>query len=185
MRRVVVVAAAAVMMLGLAAPALAQPRGSAIVEAEKGSFEYDFVESELCAFDVEVVGSGDYNFRLREGRGRQEQAFFVHNTFSFSETLSARGQYVTVTARQTFNEVRAVPLGDGIFQFSDITAGRLAVRDGSGRLLGQEAGVVRTTYTFDTLNDGEPGGEVIGEVEETLRGRFDDLDSVICAALEP
>lgn len=163
--------------------ALAMPAGAAIVEADKGTFEYDFVDSTLCDFDVRVVGAGSYNYRIREGRNRQQQAFFLHNTFSFTETLSANGRHVTVTARHTINEVRAVPLGGGVFQFSDIFAGRLAVRDASGRLLGQEAGVIRGTYLFDTLNDDEPGGEFLSEVEETLHGRFDDLDGVICAAL--
>lgn len=185
MRRVVVLAAAVAMMLGSVAPASAQPRGSAIVDRDKGSFDYDFVESDLCDFDVYIVGTENYNFRIREGRGKQEQAFFVHNTLSFADTLSANDRHVTVTARQTFNEVRAVPLGGGLFQFSDIRAGRLAVRDADGRLLGQEAGVIRSTYTFDTLNDNEPGGVVIGEIEESRHGRFDDLDAIVCAALEP
>jgi hypothetical protein len=186
MRRVVILMAAMTLMVGLVAPAAsAQPGGSAIVEAERGTFEYDFVDSDLCAFDVQVVGSGRYNFRIREGRGVHEQAFFVHNTFSFNETLSANGAYVTVTAHNTFNEVRAVPLGGGVFQFSDIEAGRLAIHDADGRLLGQEAGVIRGTYTFDTLNDNQPGGVFLSDVEQTLHGRFDDLDAVICAALTP
>jgi hypothetical protein len=185
MRRVVVLAAVVPLALGLVAPASAQPRGSAIVESDRGPFEYEEINSDLCDFDVEVVGAGRFNFRIREGRGKREQAFFVHNTYSFAETLSANGRSVTVTARQTFNEVQAVPLGGGLFEFTDITAGRFAVRDADGRLLGQEAGVVRSTYTFDTLSDNEPGGEVIGEVTQTQRGRFDDLDSAICAALAP
>jgi hypothetical protein len=164
---------------------LAIPASAAIIYTDKGTFEYDVIESNICDFDVHVVGSAKYNVRIREGRNNREQAFFLHNTFSFTETLSANDRYVTVTARNNFNEVRAVPLGEGLFQFFDIFAGRLAVRDANGRLLGQEAGVVRGTYTFDTLNDDQPGGDVLSEFHLTLHGRFDDLDDAICAALAP
>jgi hypothetical protein len=90
-----------------------------------------------------------------------------------------------VIGRETLNEVRAVPLGEGLFQFSDVSVGRLAVLDADGRLLGQEAGVIRRTYTFDTLSDDEPDGEVVGEIEQTWHGNFDDLDAIICPALQP
>jgi hypothetical protein len=186
MRRLVLLVATMALTTGVLAPvASAQPRGSAIVEADKGTFGYDFTESELCDFDVQVVGSGQFSYRIREGRGPDQQAYFLHNTFSFTETLRAGDRYVTVSARTTLNEVRAVPLGDGLFQFLDIFAGRLAVRNADGRLLGHEAGAIRSTYTFDTLNDDQPGGVVVGEIEDTLHGRFDDLDAVICAALAP
>lgn len=166
--------------------ALAVPANATIVESGKGSFEYDFTEEDLCAFDVDVVGSGQFNYRIRQGKNQHDQAFFLHNTFSLHETLTANGRYVTVSERRTFNETRAVPLGDGLFQFFDIFAGRFTVRGEDGKLLGHHAGVIRGTYTFDTLSDDEPGGEFLSEVEETFHGRFDDdVDAIICAALSP
>jgi hypothetical protein len=181
MRRLLVMLTVSMCMMGLTGPASA-----AIRESYRGSFDYDFTEEDLCDFDVEVAGVRRYNFQVREGKNSREQAFFVRNTFQINETLSANDRSVTFSERRTFNEVQAMPLGDGVFQFSDVFAGRIAVRDARGRVLAHEAGVIRTTYTFDTLSDDEPGGNVIGEVEETVRGRFgDDIDAAICAALAP
>jgi hypothetical protein len=181
MRRVSV----ALATLGLLA-VTAGPVSATIVESGKGSFDYGFTETELCAFDVEVTGSGTFNFRIRQGKNTRDQAFFLQNVETFDEQLTAGDAYVTVSARGTFNETRAIPLGDGVFRFHDLWAGTFTLRDADGGLLVREAGVIRRTYTFDTLNDDEPGGEVIGEVEETLHGRFsEDADAIIRAALEP
>ncbi len=154
------------------------------MESGQGTEPYAFVEEELCDFPVLIEGAFTYNYRVREGRGVHEQAFFVQNSYSFTETLSANDQYVTVTANKTFNEVRAVPLGNGVFQFTAIDVGIVTFRDADGRVLAREAGAIRGTYIFDTLNDNEPGGVFLNDLGTAYHGRFDDLDAV-CAALAP
>jgi hypothetical protein len=175
---------AAVAAFGMLAVA-AGPASATIVEADRGTFSYEEIDEELCGFEIEIVGSVTFNYRIRQGKQRHDQAYFFHGVRSFEEQLSVGDRYVTVSFRGTFNETRAVPLGDGLFQFSDVEAVSLTIRDADGRVLAREAGVIRSTYTFDTLNDDAPGGEVIGGIDSTFHGRFDDADAAICAALVP
>jgi hypothetical protein len=173
---------AAVAAFGMLAVA-AGPASATIVEADRGTFSYEEIDEELCGFEIEIVGSGSFQYRIREGKQRHDQAYFLQARQTFEERITAGDRYVTVSFRGTFNETRAVPLGDGVFQFSDVEAVSLTVRGADGRVLGREAGAIRSTYTFDTLNDDAPGGEVIGDVDRTFHGRFDDLDDIICDAL--
>jgi hypothetical protein len=179
MRRSLAVVAAFGMLTVAAGPASAT-----IVESDRGTYTYEFTD-DFCGFDVDVVGSGSYDLRIREGKNRQQQAYFLHVVDTWEERLTAGDRYVTVTFRVTVNETRAVPLGDGLFRFSDVVAVSAAVRDADGRVLAREAGAVRSTYDFDTLSDDAPGGEIIGDVERTFHGRFDDIGAAICDALAP
>lgn len=179
MRRSLAVVAAFGMLAVAAGPASAT-----IVESDRGTYTYDFTD-DFCGFDVDVVGSGSFHLRIREGKNRQQQAYFLHVVDTWDERLTAGDSYVTLTARLTFNETRAVPLGDGLFRFSDVQALSVTVRGADGRVLAREAGVTRSTYDFDTLNDDAPGGEIIGDVDRSFHGRFDDIDAAICDALAP
>jgi hypothetical protein len=180
MRRSLAVVAAFGMLAVAAGPASAT-----IIESDRGTYTYDFTDDELCGFPVDGVGSGSYHLRIREGKNRQQQAYFLHVVDTWEERLTAGDRYVTLSFRVTFKETQAVPLGDGLFRFSDVAAVSGTLRAADGRVLAREAGAVRTTYDFDTLNDDAPGGEIIGGVDETFHGRFDDFGTAICDALDP
>jgi hypothetical protein len=44
------------------------------------------------------------------------------------------------------------------------------IEDAEGNVVVRDRGVVRHTYLFDTLGDGEPGGEFIGETQAAVHG---------------
>jgi hypothetical protein len=179
-RRTFAVLSTVVAMLMVSGPATAT-----IIERDRDSYTYQFTDDELCGFDVEVSGEGTFHYHLRQGKNQRDQTFFVHVTDHGTETLTAGEMSVTLSFRLSFRDVRAVPLGDGLFRFSDVEAGTVVLRDADGKPIAREAGAVRATYVFDTLNDDQPGGDLIGEVDRTFHGRFVDLDAAICAALTP
>jgi hypothetical protein len=179
-RRTLTVLSTVVMVALVAGPAAAT-----IIERGGDDYEYQFTDDEFCGFELEVTGEGTFDYRIREGKNRLDQTFFLHVVDHWTETVTAGDRSITLSFRLMFRDVRAVPLGDGLFRFSDVEAGTVVVRDADGEPIAREAGAVRATYVFDTLNDDQPGGDLIGEVDRTFHGRFDDLDAVICRALDP
>jgi hypothetical protein len=115
------------------------------------------------------------------------QFFRFTNKVSFTDTITnpETGDYVTVSGDVLSKEIQPRALGDGVFAYVSHDVGRLVYRDASGQVLARESGVIVTEYTFDTLNDAEPGGEPL--TEETVRvsgPRPFFEEEVFCAFLE-
>lgn len=166
--------------------AVAAPAHATIVDRGSYSWEDEWTEEEFCDFPFTVSETGDVRWRIREGKNRLDQAFFLHETGSRTLVGTHGDRSITWTEQWLFNEVRATPLGDGVFRFTDLAAGALlTVRDSSGRILLVDRGVVRTSYDFDTLSDDQPGGVWLGNEEQSFHGRFesDRAEEVVCAAL--
>jgi len=67
---------------------------------------------------------------------------FTHINFAYSETWTTdNGQFVSVTGKSNNNEVKAVPLGDNVFRFTDTQAGQpFRLYDLEGNLLLRDRG---------------------------------------------
>ena len=148
---------------------------------------YAFDET-ICGIDVQGEGTATGAGRNRTGKGKLASAFFAHVNFAYSETWTAdNGQFVTVTGKSNNNEVKAVPLGDNVFRFTDTQAGQpFRLYDSEGNLLLRDRGVIRSTFDFDTLGDDEPGGELVQDVELSVRGPHPGFeDETLCPVLVP
>src|SRR6185503_1129368 len=115
---------------------------------------YAFDET-VCGIDVHGEGTATGAGSTRTGKGKLASAFFVHVNFAYSETWTAdNGRFVTVTGKSNNNEVKAVPLGDNVFRFTDTQAGQpFRLYDPEGNLLLSDRGLLRFTFDFDTLGD--------------------------------
>src|SRR5262245_7578978 len=83
---------------------------------------YSFDET-ICGIDVDGDGTATGAGRDRTGKGKLDSAFVTHVNFAYSETWTAdNGRFVTVTGKKNNNEVKAVPLGDNVFRFTDTSA---------------------------------------------------------------
>lgn len=119
-----------------------------------------------CGFVVEVDVTFSGRVLIREGTHRTDSAYFVHDSFQYTETQSANGKFFTISGNALFHETRAVPLGGNLFEFHAIEAGQpFVVRDMEGDVLLRDRGVIRRTVVFDTEGDEEPGGIFIGPME--------------------
>jgi hypothetical protein len=170
--------------------------GLAVVPAAQGTiFErfrvvdepYSF-EEEICGIDVQIEGTFSAKGRVRTGTGKLATAFFEHVNFEFSETwTAANGNFVTVTGKGLFNEVKAVPLGGNLFRFSAVQAGQpFRLYDSEGNLVLRDRGVIRLSAVFDTLGDATPGGDLVVEFEPSVRGPHPGFfDETLCPVLVP
>jgi len=87
--------------------------------------------------------------------------FTDHYTFTDVLTNVDTGDYVVISGTGVFKELQPRSEGDGVFSYVTHDVGRITFSDSSGNVLIREAGMVVESWLFDTLNDGEPGGNVL------------------------
>ena len=148
---------------------------------------YAFEEVQ-CGIEVQVEGTVSGLVNLRAGKGDKATAYFEHDVIAYRETWTApNGRFVTVTGKSSFNDVKAVPLGDSLFRFTLVEAGQpFRLFDSDGNLLIRDRGGVRFTIIFDTLGDGTPGAIVVEELEPSVRGPHPGFDdATLCPVLTP
>jgi hypothetical protein len=146
-------------------------------EVEEWSFEED------CGFPVEVTGSAKVLLILREGKNKDEGAFPVLNRFAFSETWTnpANGRWFVIRGHVLFNEVKATHVGGSVFEFRFVEAGQpFVVEDSDGNVVERNTGSLRGAFLFDTLGDGEPGGEYLADLELRINGPHPGLEKHPC-----
>jgi hypothetical protein len=151
---------------------------------EHYSFDYDFTYA-CGAVEISVVGHAEGIFQVRVGKGDQATAFFGHDNYSFSEThTNPDGDFLVISGNGLFQETKAVSLGNNLFAFSAINAGRpLIVRDADGNVLVRDRGVIRETIVFDTEGDDQVGGIFIESISFEVAGPHDGLGFDTCDIL--
>jgi hypothetical protein len=163
------------------------PAGAAIFERSLYTNHYEFSYDD-CGFPVDVAGDVEQRHRIGTGTGPDEGAFFLRNRYSFSETQTnpETGAFVTIEIHGLYNEVKATRISGGVFEFVAIDAGQpFSLYDSDGNLVLRDRGNIRFRVVFDTLGDDEPGGEVVTELEPTLRGPHPTHDADWCAIIAP
>ena len=174
-RTLTVVAVIALMLVSAA------PAGATIVERNR----YDLGFSDRyddCGFDVAVEGAVSGHLRIRAGTGETDTAFFLRDTFSYTEihTNLETGESLTIEGRGVFNEVRATHVEGNVFEFTSIEAGQpFVISDSAGDVVLRDRGVVYSRVLFDTGGDDVPGGEVL-DVHTELRGPHPGADINVC-----
>lgn len=149
-----------------------------------GHEHYEFVETgttDECGFltDYEWTGSG--NAFVREVNGSDGQAYLGHDNYSFRTVItnSTTGAWMVVRGKSLFAEIAGTHVDGNIWEFTQHEAGQpFVIEDSSGTVIARSRGLVTYRLLFDTLGDGQPGGEVL-DVEVTgvhgvQQGTFDD-----------
>jgi hypothetical protein len=63
-----------------------------------------------------------------------------------------------------------------------IEAGQpFVIEDADGKVVLRDRGVIRNTYLFDTLGDGQTGGSFVEELKFVVRGPHPSFDADQCA----
>lgn len=136
-----------------------------------------------CGFPVDVSGKASDVIILREDPQSDGQAFPVLDRWFFREvhTNADTGEWFTIERRATFNEVEANHVEGTIWEFRVIEGGQhLIVRNSDGDVVSRNRGNIKVTYLFDTLGDGQPGGEWVGDLSFDVTGPHPDIERDLC-----
>ena len=72
------------------------------------------------------------------------------------------GQWFVIRGHGLFREIRATQVEGTVYEFVAVEAGQpFVIEDAEGNVIVRDRGVIRHTILFDTLGDGQPGGEFI------------------------
>jgi hypothetical protein len=164
------------------------PAGATVVD--RGQYQDTFSDSYSdCGFLVNVEGEFSGMYRMREGKHKNETAFFLLDNFSYREvhTNPETGEFFVIHGDGVFNETRAVRLSGNQFEFTSVEAGQpFVVEDSAGNVVVRDRGVIRRTIVFDTEGDDVPGGIFIEDVSVEVSGPHpgfsDDFD--FCAMVQ-
>ena len=179
-RALVICAVAATAVLG------GSPAGAAVSERNRFSGTETFTDAP-CGTPLDVVSTFAGHEVMRTTRGGE--AFRVRTTYSFETVFTnpETGKWLVIHGHGTFNEVRARQVEGDVYEFVQHEAGQpFILEDSDGNVIARDAGLIEYTVVFDTLGDGEPGGEQIGDAEILLRGPHPgfDEDFPFCEILE-
>jgi len=161
----------ALVVAGLLALAAALPASAAMYSREtyEGTDAWTYDD---CGPIVDATASYAGNLTIRAGTGKDEGAFFAHDTYQFSDVHVRRsdGKVATVVGILTLKETRATRVEGSIFAFSSIFAGQVAMHDGDGNLVFRDRGTITETILYDTLGDDVPGGEYLDTLASAMHG---------------
>ena len=155
--------AAGLAMVGaMAVPGVAQ----AAPPVEHFHFEDAFAGStDECGFvtEFEVTASGQAMLREVDG-----QAFLQHATFETVIMTTNPETEASILIRELglSKDFTAQHVGGNVWEFTAQATGQYIVEDSDGNVVLRNSGRVTTRYLFDTLGDGQPGGELL-ELEVT------------------
>jgi hypothetical protein len=159
-RRVASLAAASVLVLVFAAPALAKP-------VDGGTFAGTDSGVECGTYDRESTFSG--RFMIKDATPATDgQFFYFQQSVKFTDVITnpLTGAFFTVTGNDHFKEIRARLVEGNVFTYSTIEVGQpFVITDMDGHVVLRDRGLIETTYLFDSLGDSAPGGQFLQDPE--------------------
>jgi hypothetical protein len=133
----------------------------------------DSAEEDVCGIDARIDTDLRGSVLLQYVNDGRDQAFVGHGNLNGSDTFTnlANGESFRIEFRTREGDMTGRHVEGDIYEFTGTTVGVERVVDGDGHLVLRDAGQFRQTYLFDTLGDGMPGGEFVGDpIESVLRG---------------
>ena len=151
-------AAASLLMLTIAAPALAKP-------VDGGTFSGTDSGTECGTYSRESTFSGW--FTIKDATPATDgQFFYFEQRVEYADVITnpETGGFFTVTGRSLFKEGHARLVEGTVFTYDTIEAGQpFVVTDMTGKVVLRDVGLIEVSYLFDSLGDGAPGGQFLEE----------------------
>jgi hypothetical protein len=147
---------------------------------DHGSFEgSERVSDRLCGLDLVRSSTFSGSFRIRVDNQSDGQAFFQRLNFDYRDvfTNTANGKSMTFEGHSVTNEIKATQIEGDVYEFTVVEAGQpFVVRDGAGKIVLRDRGLLRHRVVFDTLGDGTPGGITLEDEVVAVGGPHPGLD---------
>jgi hypothetical protein len=137
---------------------------------------YEFADSSSfddCGFTIESEFTASGHFMLREIEGSDGQAFLGHDNYSYREVLTnpETGAFFVVHGKAMFKELTGQQVEGDIWEFTAQEVGQpFVVEDSDGNVVLRDRGRLTFRALFDTLGDGEPGGELLEQELTSISG---------------
>jgi hypothetical protein len=137
---------------------------------------YEFTDSfsfDDCGFTIESELTGSGHFMAWEIEGSDGQAFLGYDNYSYHQVLtnSETGAFFVVRGKAMFKEMTGQHVEGDIWEFTAQEVGQpFVVEDNDGNVVLRDRGRLTFRALFDTLGDGEPGGELIEEEVTSVSG---------------
>jgi hypothetical protein len=159
---------------------------------DRGSFDDTEanVPDTICGIDVIRTSHFSGTFRIRAPKDGGGEAFLQRLTLKSHETFvnPANGRSMSIDGNELINELHATLVSGTVYEFETIESGRpFIIRDSAGRVVVKDRGSIRSTVTFDTLGDGQPGGIELDVVFDRVSGPhpgFDMTEEEFCGVVE-
>jgi hypothetical protein len=162
-------------LMGAGAPAQAQRSDLEIYSQGPYEFPYSFTAEDCKNLHFRVEGRNSGYEIIYIVPNSRRQAFLDDNRYQFQEvwTNPANGRKAYVSGKGHFREVKAEHVDGDVWRFLSVDTGQpFVVRNDKGHVvLSDEGRIVRSTL-FDTLGDGQPGGDVLDETVVSQTGHF-------------
>jgi len=151
-------------------------------------FSGSFSESgEECGIPVEYETTLSVHLLIRPVRGSGGQAYLGMENIRATTVVTnpANDRWFLVKRTGTGKEVKATHVEGDIWAFHLQETGVLfKLVDSDGKVVFMDRGRLTRTGYFDTLGDGQPGGEFLYEEFTGMHGKFPGFDEdVACAAI--
>ena len=132
-----------------------------------------FDDCGIEGIDHTFEGRGVYKLRTIADNGDTEWLFQSNDHAYETFTNPANGRWFSITTRANHRETDGHQVDGALWEFDTKTSGAsTTVRDEHGNLVFRDSGTYETTFLFDTLDDGQPGGVVLVEDYTGFHGRF-------------
>ena len=142
----------------------------------------------ICGINVQHGYVETDRGSIRTGTGSLAGAFFQSDHVSYVDTLTAaNGKFITIKGDFLLKDIKATPLGGGIFKFVTNQAGQpFVLYDSRGNLVLRDRGLISETYIFNSGGDNVPGGTVLQVLRDRIAGPHPGFsDATLCPAVVP
>jgi hypothetical protein len=177
---------AASALVAAAAATIASPADATVYERLRAVDEpYSFVNEDCEGATYLVDGVFNGRFILWQGTGPATEAFPYLDRFSIVETWTntETGGWFTLSRHGIGHEVKARPVEGTVFEFRLVETGRTIIESSDGNRVATDRGARVITFEFDTLGDGQPGGNYDFDTwVEDDRGPHEIADLCVLAA---
>lgn len=123
---------------------------------------------------------------IREVHGSGGQAFLGHENVTFRTvyTNADTGAWMVIRGKFLFKEMTATHVEGDIWEFTGMDVGQPFTVEGSdGNVVLRDRGRVTYRVLFDTLGDGQPGGEVLESEQTGANGPHPGGDADFCTVV--
>ncbi len=166
-------------LLSVGPPAQARHPGGEVYSSGPYNIPYKYKDGECPGLPFKVEGRARGYEVIYNVPGSHGQAFLDDNRNRSREvwTNPANGRQAIVRGKSRFRELAAHHVKGDVWRFRSVLTGSpFVVKNDKGRVVLAEWGALTLDTTYDTLGDGQPGGDVLKEVVVSKQGNWPTWD---------